>query len=257
MLYTQNIAIVLVIVILILLIFLLNTRKFARESFNSSEKYTVNDIHIYIFSWKRVTPNAIQLYEEIGRVFPNVFFINCDENTDVSHKIPASKLINLDDSYYFGGQFESAMRHCPINKVFANVVGDVPAGSMNWKKLRHSTLHALNTLNAGVFGPQAPNHPNLGTHLEGDYYEVGNTDETIWFITPDVWAPYKEFSYKTHSHFGYGIDTFFCGRTAKLNKRTVRDNSITVPTDNIKGYDNGTAMAQMRTFLSEIENYAS
>ncbi len=228
-----------------------------KEHFYYTRVYTADDIYVYVFSWKRVTPNALALYEEISLIFPHVYFINCDEHTDVGHKVPRDKLIQLDDGHYFGGQFEAAMRHCPSDKIYANVVGDVPAGSIDWEALLKSALYAMNTHNAGVFGPQAPNHPTLGTHLGGDYYEVANTDETIWFITPDVWAPYKNFSYKTHSHFGYGIDTFFCGRTAKLNKKTVRDNSITVPSDNIKGYDNGTAMAQMRTFLSEIEAYAS
>ena len=248
---------ILFLMVLVLVVALvIKSRMKQKEHFYYNRVYTTDDICVYLFSWKRVTPNALALYEEIAHVFPHVYFINCDENTDVTHKIPRDKLIQLDDSHYFGGQFEAALRHCPSDKIYANVVGDVPVGSIDWEKLAKSALYSINTHNAGVFGPQAPNHPGLGTHLEGDYYEVANTDETIWLITPDVWGPYKNFSYKTHSHFGYGIDKFFCDRTWTLNKRTVRDNSITVPSDNIKGYDNGTAMAQMRSFLSEIEAYA-
>ncbi len=220
-----------------------------------TNKYTINDINLYIFSWKRVNENAVKIYKKVAAVFPNTYFLNCDENFDASRYIPADKLIQLDDSYYFGGQFQTAIRHCPRDRVFGNIVGDVDPDAIDWKQLAASMLYGINSLNAGVVAPDAPNYPNMGAHIEGSYYEVDNTDCTIFFITPDIWSKYKHFPYKDVTHHGYGIDIFFCNSTKNKGKKTIRDSQIKVDTDKTKGYTHEAALKEMNEFLKSIKNY--
>ncbi len=220
-------------------------------------KYTLNDIYLYIFSWKRVNNNAIQIYNKVAPIIPNTFFINCDENFNAAAYIPANNLIQLDDSYYFGGQFETAMKHCPHNKIYANIVGDVDPNKINWNNLFDSMLYGINNLNAGVIAPDAPNFPKLGPHIKNSYYEVADTDSTIIFITPEIWHPYKNFPYKQKTHYGHGIDKFFCNITRRFGKKTVRDKEIQVDTDGKAGYDGAKAAVEMHSFLEAIEKYTS
>ena len=220
-----------------------------------SNKYTTNDIYLYIFSWKRINDNAIAIYNKVAPIFPNTYFINCDENFDAAQYIPKDKIIQLDDSYYFGGQFETAMKHCPRTAIYGNIVGDVDPENINWEYLANSMLYSFNTLNAGVAAPDAPNFPNKGAQIEGPYYEVTDTDSTIFFIHPDIWQKYAQFPYKKTTHYGHGIDKFFCNITGKYGKKTLRDTSIKVATDGKSGYSGNEAAKQMNNFVEAIEKY--
>jgi hypothetical protein len=249
----DNIVLILLLLIIILLIIYKKQSVLIVERFKNL--YTINDIYLYIFSWKRVNDNAVRLYNKVVQSFPNTYFINCDENFDASAYIPKSHLIERDDSYYFGGQFETGMRHCPEGKIYGNVVGDVDPDYIDWDKLATSLLHAVNNLNAGVFAPDAPNYPSVGKHIEGSYHIVNNTDETIFFITPELYSKYKNFPYNSTTKYGFGIDIFFCGLSEKLGKRTIRDSSIKVNTDKKRGYNTDDAMKQMNVFLEKIGMY--
>lgn len=252
--YNTNITLTILITLICILVFYLLIRKYKQyDAFTN--KYTIADVYLYIFSWKRVNDNAIKTYNIVSKVFPNTYFINCDENFNASALIPSTKIIQLEDSYYFGGQFQEGMRHCPDGKIYGNIVGDVEADKIDWNKMADSLLHAVNNLNAGIFAPDAPNYPHLGEHIEGSYHTVDNTDETIFFIIPELYKNYKNYPYNTKTKYGFGIDIFYCNLANKMGKRTIRDASIKVGTDNVRGYKTQDAMDQMGEFLKDIEIY--
>lgn len=220
-----------------------------------SIKFNKEDICLYLFSWKRVTKNAIQLFDELTSVFPCTYFVNCDEQQTVELKIPDTRIIQLNDSYYFGGQCQVSLQHCPKNKIWASVVGDVQLNSINWFALLESALESFNKHRAGVFGPKALFHNEcLSTHIIGDLHEVYNTDCTIWFVSPKVWNPYTELNLQKNNHLGWGIDEFFCNRARQLQMRAIRDDSILVTSDNKRGYDTQKALALGEKFLEYMKN---
>jgi hypothetical protein len=247
--YTTLIIIVIIIVLLLLLLL----HKSYYESF--TQQYTINDIYLYIFSWKRVNDNAVNIYKTVSQIFPNTYFLNCDEHFNAAAHIPKEHLIQLDDSYFFGGQFGEAIKHCPRGKIYGNIVGDVDPSTIDWVKLADSMLYAINSLNGGVIAPDASNFPGLGAQIEGSYYEVSDTDSTIFFIVPEIWDKYKNFPYKEITHFGWGIDKYFCGITGSYGKKTIRDVSIKVLTDGKSGYQNDESMQQMNNFMEAIHKY--
>ena len=71
---------------------------------------------IYIFSWKRVSQNSVDIFNEIKKVTNKVYLLNCNEN----FKIEDENVINLDDSYYFTKQFITAIDHCFKNFLILN-----------------------------------------------------------------------------------------------------------------------------------------
>jgi hypothetical protein len=247
--------IIIALIIACILLFIVIKNKKNIDAFTNI--FTINDIYLYIFSWKRVSDNAINVYNIVSRVFPNTYFINCDENFDATKYIPAEKLIEKDDSFYFGGQFETGIQHCPNGKIYGNIVGDVEADKVDWNQMAKSLLYAMNTLNAGVFAPFVPNYPHNGEHIEGSYHIVENTDETVFFIHPDLYGKYKNFPYNKETKFGYGIDIHFCNLSEKIGKKTIRDTSIQVDTINsTTGYNNSDAVKQMHNFFDKISNYS-
>ena len=223
-------------------------------NFNESKKFNNEDICLYLFSWKRVTTNAIQLFNELTSVFSCVYFVNCDKQQTVQSEIPSDRIIQLNDDYYFGGQCQVSLRHCPKNKIWASVVGDVQINSVDWFALLDSALESFNKHRAGVFGPKAIFHKGPSTHIIGDLYEIYNTDCTIWFVSPKVWNPYSNLNFQENNYFGWGIDEFFCNRARQLQMKAIRDEAILATSDNQRGYDTQKALALGEQFIEYMKN---
>ena len=79
--------------------------------------FTINDISFYIFCWNKVLANSCKLYEEIKQVCPNVTIINSDETQPLDSAKYGS--IQLDDTYYYGGQLQTAIKATPSGKFLA------------------------------------------------------------------------------------------------------------------------------------------
>jgi hypothetical protein len=69
--------------------------------------YTLNDLSVYIFNWKKVTENSLQLYKKISDIVKDTTLINCDEHFKPKNKV---KHVQLDDSYYYGSQYDVAIK---------------------------------------------------------------------------------------------------------------------------------------------------
>jgi hypothetical protein len=197
--------------------------------------YSADDIYIYIFSWKRVSHQSPDLYRAVATAFPHVYFINCDEHftppTDIPH------VIQLDDSYYYGGQFQSAIQHIPNGKILCCITGDVhPDG--NWKLLRDHAVTALNTGKIGVYAPNVDytSHTGRSAYLWDNLYTVPNTDCTCWFLHPSIVAFLRCVPYMELSNMGWGIDVIFIREAEQRKLLVARDYDILLIQPKSRGY---------------------
>ena len=49
--------------------------------------YSIEDIHVYIFNWKKVSENTMLLYKNIKEHVKNITIINSDENFAIQDDI--------------------------------------------------------------------------------------------------------------------------------------------------------------------------
>jgi hypothetical protein len=209
--------------------------------------FALNDIYLYIFSWKHVTTNAIELYRKISPHFPQTFFINCDEQHTITD-IPAKRVIQKDDSYYYGGQFLTASQHLPPGKILACVVGDVQPHA-DWAQIATYALDAFNTETVGIYAPNVhvTAWPGRGApiNIEKGLYSVRNTDCTCWFIHPMLTNSLSNLDYYALSNLGWGIDLIFCDEALRNHLRVARDYRILVKQPAGTSYNTTIATTQM------------
>lgn len=218
--------------------------------------FTVADIFVYIFSWKKVTQNAISLYHQVCSVFPNAYLINCDEHITLSEfeaaGISADRVIQLDDSYYYGGQFETAIKHCPSDKILGCIVGDV-SPTANWGGIATNMLSCLNSGKVGVCAPNVDYtaHTTRAEHLWDDFYSVPNTDCTCWFLHPQLLChQLKTIPYFALSNLGWGIDVIFIKQSLKEGLLVARDYSTIVHQPKGSGYNHALAHVQFASLMN-------
>ena len=212
--------------------------------------YDVSDIHVFIFSWKKVTGNARALYDRVVPHFPNTFFINCDEHTPITD-LPTERVIQRDDNYYYGGQFETALAHTPVGKPLACIVGDVDPEA-DWAKIAVNATTTLNMRRIGIYAPNVDYtwHVARGRRLWGDYYEVPNTDCTCWFLHPFLVERLRTLPYFSVSNLGWGIDSIFIEEARRQSLLVVRDYGTLVRQPKGTAYSSEKARQQMHALLA-------
>jgi hypothetical protein len=212
--------------------------------------FSVDDIYVYIFSWKKVTKSAIELYRQVHSAFPHVYFINCDEHTTITD-INSEYVIQRDDSYYYGGQFETAIKHCPPGKILGCIVGDVHPAA-DWSKIAKNTISAFNSEKIGIVAPNVEHtwHTARAGHLWDDFYCVPNTDCTCWFLHPQLCTKLNGLPYYKTSNLGWGIDSIFIKESLRSRLYVARDYSTIVYQPKGSDYSHGDAAKQMKDLIS-------
>lgn len=190
------------------------------------------DLVIYIFSWKKVSYNAMKIYDEIEKVYNKVWIINCDENITMNKK----NVIQANDTYYFGKQFYTCLKHLRNNynenHTFMNITGDVNPNA-NWKSIIERIKYGFDNLNCGVVAPNVEYtaHHQKYEEFKENYWFVKNTDCTAWAIHPRVIKFLEEANLLNFSFYGWGIDWIsieFCKKNGMLVLRDY-DNIVYQP----------------------------
>jgi hypothetical protein len=208
---------------------------------------TVEDIHVYIFSWKKVTANATALYRAIGSVFPNTTFINCDETVTMPSDI---RTIQCDDSFYYGRQFDTAIQHAPVGAHVGCIVGDVDPVA-DWAQIATTMVAAFNK---GTYGIIAPNvdytwHVARAALIEKNIYAVPNTDCTCWFLHPKIVNTLRSLDIGSISNLGWGIDTIAIWESLKNRLYVGRDYDTLVRQPKGTAYNTAAARVQMNALV--------
>ena len=209
--------------------------------------FTLDDISVYIFNWKKVTNNSLKLYENIIPIIQDTWIINCDENYPLTDNI---KHIQLDDSHYYGSQYNHAIKHVKENKIFCCIVGD-NVSENDFKKIFDSAVNAYNELNTGVYSPNDKRSPHkvIYENIKNNLYNVDNTDCGFWFIHPTLVEKLRKLDYSV-SRFGWGIDMLTISESRKQGMLVLRDYSIeTDQLDHSCGYCNGQACYGMNQII--------
>jgi hypothetical protein len=209
--------------------------------------FSKDDVFIYIFSWKKVTDNAKALYAQVATACPNTWFVNCDENIQITF---TPNVIQLDDSYYYGSQFETAIRHVPKGKLFGVIVGDVTPDA-EWNTIINNMVAAFNTGKVGVYAPNVDYtyHTTRNQLLWGSLYDVNNTDCTCWFMNPSIVNTLYHLPFSAVSNLGWGIDTICMKEAVRQNLCKARDYSVMVRQPRGTAYNGHIAGIQMNQLL--------
>lgn len=190
-------------------------------------EFDYDSIQLYILNWNKVNKNSINLYIKIKQYINNVKIINCDENFILHDRI---NHIQLDDSYYYGGQFNECIKDIHPNKILGIIVGDT-IHEINFKNMFENILRAFNNYNTGIYtiNDKRSFHNKKKTCLlskETEFVLAETSDCGIWFIHPIIHQNIKDIDYKSLSPFGWGIDTITVKESKKLNLLIIKDLSI-------------------------------
>ena len=215
---------------------------------------TSDSFYVYIFSWKKVAKNTVDLYNTVSKFFPNTYIINSSKNNKLP--IDTDYQIQLTNDYYYGGQFQTAINHIPQDKIIGIITGDVVPNS-NWRAILKNSIDALST-DIGIY---APNLTNTKHHtgpyrrrLRDSLYHVNNTDCTCWFICPEIYTSILHIPFYNISNLGWGIDIICVQEAWKKDLHVVRDYSVKINQPKGTGYDREQAYWQMKDLLHYYNN---
>lgn len=185
--------------------------------------YTIDDLTVYIFNWKRVSENTRILYDKIHSIVQDVVIINCDENYAFG---PNIDIIHLNDSCFFGKQFDVSIKHVEDGKIFCTVVGDIIADN-NFENIFVKALESFNSHNVGIFAPNDIRTSWTQTirHIKDMLYEPVNTDLGFIFINPQIVRELRNIDF-TVSKYGWGIDLTMIKYARDNGFLVLRDYSI-------------------------------
>ena len=217
---------------------------------NNNNNKNMKNVYTYVISWKKVTNNALKIYGEVSKVFPNVYFIDCDETT----KKTFPNQIKLTDKEYYGAQFETAINHIPENSILGIVVGDIKTNYTNWNNVYQNLANAFTEFDIGVYAPFEERTgwmKSKGTLSNKNLHKTDNTDCTVWFLHPDVVTVAKKLDIAKNSPYGWGIDIVLCKYAMHIGKYVVYDTSVNVSNPKGTGYDSGKAHSQIN-ILNDI-----
>ena len=203
--------------------------------------FTLDDIYVYILNWKKVSVNGLKLYQNIAPIINNTIMINCDEymplTDDITH-------IQLDDSHFYGSQFNHAIKHVKDGAIMCVIVGDnIPDN--DFEKIFQNALDTFNNYNTGVYSPNDKRtaHQGRDGRFIGELYNVPNTDCGFWFIHPKIISRLRKLDF-TLSKYGWGADTVVILEARKQNLLVLRDYSVeTDQLDHNVGYNSQKAAA--------------
>jgi hypothetical protein len=214
--------------------------------------FTLNDINVYIMNWKKVNENSLRLYNAIRPIVTHTTIINCDEHWSLD---PTIQHIQLDDSCYYGSQFNTAIKHARDGALLCIIVGDNTCEN-DFSKIFTSALQAFNKNKIGVYAPHDKRSTNqhVVRPYHGSLKHVTNTDCGFWFIHPTIHAPMKNLDY-TISKYGWGIDMIIIKESTRRGLVVVSDYSIeTDQLDHTCGYDRTTASMEATALFHAYKN---
>jgi len=206
--------------------------------------YSLDKLSVYIFNWKKVTDNSLKLYENIKPIVKNTTIINCDESR------PIANSIQLDDSHYYGSQYNHAIKHVINGNILCLIVGDNISNN-NFQLLFDTAIKTFNSHNVGVYAPndRRSYHQGVMTQYSNSLFNIENTDCGFWFIHPDIVSRLRSIDY-SKTKYGWDIDKLTIEFSRKQGMLVLRDYSIhTDQLDHTCGYDRWEAVK----YASELQ----
>lgn len=199
--------------------------------------YSIDSISVYIFNWKKVTNNSLKLYKKIKKIVDDTTIVNCDETR------PIDGSIQLDDSHYYGSQYDTAIKHVKPDKIFCVIVGD-NIHENDFELIFKTALNTFNSHKVGIYSPndKRSSHKRILNNYLDTLFSVENTDCGFWFINPEIVSKLKHIDYGV-STYGWMIDVLTIKYCRKHGYLVLRDYSIsTDQLDHTCGYNRSKAL---------------
>jgi len=219
-------------------------------------EYKLEDISVYIFNWKKVSQNSVELVKNIKKYTDDVTVINCDESFKFEDSV---KTIQLDDSHYYGSQYEHAILDVKENKIFCAIVGD-NISENNFEKIFMNAIEMFNKYKVGVYAPHDKRsyHKIITEMVEENVYHIENTDCGFWFINPEILKKIKKLNYGNLTPFGWGVDLVTIRESKRLGFIVIRDYRVeTDQLDYTTNYDADRAANGQSLLIKEYETIIS
>jgi hypothetical protein len=210
-------------------------------------------IEVYVLSWKKVTNNAIKIFDELNKEFENVYFIDCDENSKTNFK----NIIRLDDSAYYGKQFDTAINNANPDSIVGIVVGDIYPNLTDWKTVYKNMVDSFENYDIGIYAPYETRthwHVSNGKINNTNYHLTKNTDCTVWFLAPYIVSFAKTLNISNISKLGWGIDSVLCNYSNSLGHHNIFDKSVKVTNPIGNNYSSYTASQQKYSLEKSISH---
>ena len=210
---------------------------------------STSDVQVFVFSWKKVEFNALQVFTEVTAAFDDVWLVDCDPSSHLEDSV--KKIIKLNDSAYYGQQITASFQAARKKTVVGIIIGDIAPGT-RWDVVNRNVRTAYYDWDAGVYAPyESRTHWQRAIgRLEGtDMYTTSNTDSVAWFISPDLVHVFKD-ARMDLTNFGWGIDVAIIQFANILGHKVVFDKAVTVTNPGGTAYNTATAMSQWNAFSS-------
>ena len=210
--------------------------------------YSFDRISVYIFNWKKVTDNSLKLYEKIKPIIRDTTIINCDETRSIDGSI------QLDDSHYYGSQYNHAIKNVKCGNIMCIIVGDNICVD-NFDNIFDGAVRTFNSHKVGVYAPEdkRSSHQSTIKNYMGTLFNVENTDCGFWFINPDIVSRLKHVDYSV-STYGWWIDILTIEYCKKHDFLVLRDYSIsTDQLDHSCGYDRSKARLAATQLINQFK----
>jgi hypothetical protein len=213
---------------------------------NTKYNNRYNNIQIFIFSWKKVEQNAIEILNEVSNVFEDTWLINCNEQFNYSSNISINynNIIFLDNNAYYAKQFDTAIQNSKENTIVGFIVGDIKPGITDWNLMKINIIDSFLNLDIGIYAPYEPRtcwQKSQEKILGTDLYLTDNTDCTAWFLSPHIIKVAKELQISKNIYYGWGIDIVLCNYSITQGLLVVYDKAVKVINPDNTGYSKNKA----------------
>lgn len=206
-------------------------------------------IEAVIFNWRGHERRAAALERQFAPLCP-VRVVNSESAAEGRH--PHWEHIGEDG--YFTAQWQRALQGFDADILF-HVQAD--ASSPHFARILERCRDAMQRLGCGIYAPDVDYTPWVYDrarlrHVEGDYYEVPQTDCTCWAISRTVLEAAPPMDPATNK-YGWAIDFLTIGAARSLGLRVLRDYRYKVhhPWKGA-GYDTSAADVQARAVLAAL-----
>jgi len=210
-----------------------------------------HNVEYYIFNWKATLDNVLYYENKMKECNKNYKVVNIVEDYTYPN------WIQLDDSYYFTKQFNTAIENFKGDFYF-HIQGDVKT-DIDFNEIENKMLEIYNKTNFGVYAPNVDwtfwDQKAIIANSNLEYLKfVRTTDCSFWCIHKDIIEEYKKYAkiMEEHNKFGWAVDLLICALSYVRGRKVLRDYRYTVNHPTSTAYDKTDAEIEMHNLVNHL-----
>ena len=210
-----------------------------------------HNVEYYIFNWKATLDNVLYYENKMKECNKNYKVVNIVEDYTYPN------WIQLDDSYYFTKQFNTAIENFKGDFYF-HIQGDVKT-DIDFNEIENKMLEIYNKTNFGVYAPNVDwtfwDQKAIIANSNLEYLKfVRTTDCSFWCIHKDIIEEYKKYTniMEEHNKFGWAVDLLICALSYVKGRKVLRDYRYTVNHPTSTAYDKTDAEIEMHNLVNYL-----